>query len=188
MLFSTRYIIFLVIFFVIQHWTNYSFLFCTFLESNGNSKLKSVQLQKNIAQNLTCIRGSNRNRIQLWLKVRTDSFIILNLFLKSSDFSGWERIFRTSLLGQHLFNFTASRESGRKRKLRVSVEKQFCRGKLRQLHSLFTIRRNSTNRQDRRHRSFYNIHSFAFHFNCLHWRQILFWQGKRMEFHNLNCK
>jgi len=59
-------------------------LICTFLESNGNSKLKYVQLEKNIAENLTCIRGSNRNRI-LWFKVRTDLLIILNLFL-NSDF------------------------------------------------------------------------------------------------------
>jgi hypothetical protein len=41
---------------------------CKFPELNSDSKLKSVQLEKNIAQNLTCFKGSQNARIK-WFKV-----------------------------------------------------------------------------------------------------------------------
>jgi hypothetical protein len=41
---------------------------CKFPELNDDSKLKSVQLEKDIAQNLICIKGSQNTRIK-WFKV-----------------------------------------------------------------------------------------------------------------------
>jgi hypothetical protein len=61
-------------FFVIEH----MFDFEKFSELNGEAKSKTIQLEKNIAQNLTCFQGSKGNRIQ-WLKV--NCFIHFEFFL-----------------------------------------------------------------------------------------------------------
>jgi hypothetical protein len=41
---------------------------CKLSELNGDSKLNNVQLEKGIAQNLTCFKGSQNTRIK-WFKV-----------------------------------------------------------------------------------------------------------------------
>jgi hypothetical protein len=52
----------------IETWKINLFLFCQFSELNGDYKLRSVQLEKDIAQNLTCFQGSQNTRIT-WFKV-----------------------------------------------------------------------------------------------------------------------
>ena len=64
-------------FFSIVVWVLQNYWIYKFLEFNGNSKSKLVQLEKNIAQNLTCFQGSKGNRIQ-WLKV--NCFIYFKFF------------------------------------------------------------------------------------------------------------
>jgi hypothetical protein len=76
-----RYLIRVVVFsswLIMEQFINLLF-FCNFSELNANDpKSKFVQLEKNIAQNLTCVRGFQGNRIQ-WSKV--NCFIHLELIL-----------------------------------------------------------------------------------------------------------
>jgi hypothetical protein len=49
---------------------SYNHYICKFLDLNGDSKFKSVQLEKDIAQNLTCFKGSQNASIK-WIKVNS---------------------------------------------------------------------------------------------------------------------
>jgi len=120
-------------------------LSCQFSELNAEAKLKSVQLDKDIAQNLTCFKGSQDTPIK-WFKV---NFFITNLFFHLKTFIE-KYVNRMGKNIQDIFTQTVSLQSYRFKERWVKTEATLVSGK-----TIFQVKLVTVISQYRTQKKFY---------------------------------